>query len=53
MYGAGMGKMRVYIKIDGGPMHEVWRKAGNQSQGWKMDLIANLNPSDPFQVLRI
>lgn len=51
MYGAGMGNLTMYVRTDDGQMTEIWRKSGNQSQGWKMDLVAGLNPTVPFQVL--
>ena len=50
MYGSGMGNLTVYLKSDEQILEEILRKSGNQSRGWNMDLIANLNVSTPFQV---
>ena len=50
MFGGGMGKMTLYLKSDETVVQEIWSKSGNQSRGWKMDLVANLNSSSPFQV---
>ena len=50
MYGNGMGNLTVYLKSDEHILEEIWRMSGNQSRGWNMDLIANLNGSTPFQV---
>ena len=46
-----MGNLTVYIKTDDGVLHQIWRKSGNQNQGWKMDMIGGLNPSVPYQVI--
>ena len=51
MYGVGMGNLTVYIKTDDGQLHQIWRKSGNQNQGWKMDMIGDLDPSVPYQVV--
>ena len=35
MYGAGMKSLVVSLKPEGAAERELWRRDGNQGQGWK------------------